>query len=49
MYLGGRVSVGRCAFLLLGIDNLLNNCVWKIQVALRRASWYDLVHANLLM
>ena len=38
----GSVSVGRCAFLFLGIDTQLINCVWKIRVALRRASWCEL-------
>ena len=34
---GGSVIVGRCA-LLLGNNKQLNNCFWKIQVALKWAS-----------
>ena len=44
----GNVSVGRCAFLVFG-QQQLNNCFWKIWVALRRAGWCDLVQANLLI
>ena len=32
-----------------GIDKQLNNCFWKIRVALKRAGWCDLVQANLLI
>ena len=34
--IGGSVSVGRCAYFVLG-QQQLNNCFWKIWVALRRA------------
>ena len=37
-----RVYGGSVLFLFLGIDIQLNNCFWKIQVALRRDSWCDL-------
>ena len=46
---GGSVSVGRCAFLFLGINKQLNNCFWKIGVALRRAGRCDLMQADLLI
>ena len=39
---GESVSVGRCAFLFLGKDKQVNNCFWKIWVALRRGGWCDL-------
>ena len=37
--LWGGASVGRCAFLFLGIDVSVVNCVWKILVALKRAGF----------
>ena len=33
----------------LSIDKQLINCFWKIRMFLRRASWCDLVQANLLI
>ena len=33
---GGSVSVRWCAFLFLGNNKQLNNCFWKIRVALKR-------------
>ena len=36
-------------FLFLGIDKQLNNCFWKIRVALKRAWLVRLVRANPLI
>ena len=46
---GGSVSVGQCAFFVLGNNMQLNNCFGKIQMALIRAYWCDLMQANLLI
>ena len=38
--LWGSVSVGRCAFFCFwAIKQMLNNCFWKIRVALKRAGF----------
>ena len=36
-------------FLFLSKDKHLNNCFWKIRVALKRAIWCDLTQADLLI
>ena len=38
----------RVLYFVLGNNKQLNNCFWKIQVALIRASWCDLVQVDLL-
>ena len=41
--------LGGVPFLFLGNNKQLNNCFWKIRVALIRASWCDLMQADLLI
>ena len=36
-------------FLFFGNNKQLNNCFWKIWVALLRAGWCDLMQADLLI
>ena len=45
----GSQGVGRCALLILGKDKQLNNCFWKIGLALKKAGWCDLMQADLLI
>ena len=39
---GGNCKCWKVCFFVLGKDKQLNNCFWKILVALRRAGWCDL-------
>ena len=42
-------SVGQCCCFFVFGKQQLNNCFWKIWVALIRASWCDLMQADLLI
>ena len=48
LYFGGKCRCRMVCFIFQG-DKELDNCFWKIRVALIRAGWCDLMQADLLI